>query len=76
MVEAAKPLSNVHVIEELVQLPVGSDTVVIANSYWTKNLNNVHVIEKLEQLPVGSDTIVIVNSYWTKNLALGSCIGA
>ena len=31
-------LSNVHVIEELIQLPVGSDTVVIANSYWTENL--------------------------------------
>ena len=30
--------SNVHVIEELIQLPVDSDTVVIANSYWTKNL--------------------------------------
>ena len=25
-------LSNVHVIEELIQFPVGSDTVVIANS--------------------------------------------
>ena len=30
-------LSNVHVIEELIQLLVGSDTVVIANSYRTKN---------------------------------------
>ena len=29
-------LSYVHVIEELIQLPVGSDTGVIANSYWTK----------------------------------------
>ena len=43
MAEPAEPLvintlSNVHVIEELIQLPVGSDTVVIANSYWTKNL--------------------------------------
>ena len=27
-------LSNIHVIEEL---PVGSNAVVIANSYWTKN---------------------------------------
>ena len=33
-----KTLSNVHVIEEVIQLPVGSDTVVIANYYWTKNL--------------------------------------
>ena len=31
-------LSNIHVIEELKQRPVGTDTVVIANSYWTKNL--------------------------------------
>ena len=31
-------LSNDHVIEELIQLPVGSDTVDIGNSYWTKNL--------------------------------------
>ena len=31
-------LSNVHIIEELILRPVGSDTVVIANSYWTKNL--------------------------------------
>ena len=31
-------LSRVHVIEELIQLPVGSHTIVIANSYWTKNL--------------------------------------
>ena len=31
-------LSNVHVIEELIQLPVGTDTVVIANSCWIKNL--------------------------------------
>ena len=30
-------LSNIHVIEELIQLPVGSETVVMANSYWTKN---------------------------------------
>ena len=30
--------SNVHVIEELKQLPVGSDTVVvIENCYWTNN---------------------------------------
>ena len=37
MAEPAKPLdinglSNVHVIEELIQLPVGSDTAIIANS--------------------------------------------
>ena len=43
MAEPVEPLvintlSNVHVIEELIQLPIGSDTVVIANSYWTKNL--------------------------------------
>ena len=43
MAETAEPqvintLSNVHVIEELIQLPVDMDTVVIANSYWTKNL--------------------------------------
>ena len=31
-------LSNVHVIEELIQLPVCSDTVVITISYGTKNL--------------------------------------
>ena len=41
MAEPAEPLvintlSNVHVIEELIQLPIGSDAVVIANSYWTK----------------------------------------
>ena len=43
MAEPAEPLiintlSNVHVIEEVIQLPIGSDTVFIANSYWTKNL--------------------------------------
>ena len=43
MAEQAAPqdfytLCNVHVIEEVIQLLVGSDTVVIANSYWTKNL--------------------------------------
>ena len=43
MAEPAQPLnintlSNVHVIEELIQLPVGSDTVVIAHFYWIKNL--------------------------------------
>ena len=37
MAEPAEPLvintlSNVHVIEELIQLPIGSHTVVIANS--------------------------------------------
>ena len=36
--EPAKPLvintlSNVYIIEELIQLPVGTDTVVITNSY-------------------------------------------
>ena len=31
-------LSNAHVIEELIQLPVGLDAVGIANSYWAKNL--------------------------------------
>ena len=31
-------LSNVDVIEELIKLPVGSHSVVIANSSWTKNL--------------------------------------
>ena len=41
MAKPAKPLdintlSNVHVIEKLIQLPVSSDTVVIANSYWKK----------------------------------------
>ena len=39
MAEPTEPLdtntlSNVHIIEDLIQLPVGSDTVVIANSYW------------------------------------------
>ena len=43
MAEPAEPmdintLSNIHVIAELIQLPVGSDTVDIGNSYWTKNL--------------------------------------
>ena len=43
MAEPTEPLdintlSNVHIIEKLIQRPVGSDTVVIANSYWTKNL--------------------------------------
>ena len=38
MAEPAQPLdihrlSNVHVIQEHIQLPVGSDTLVIANSY-------------------------------------------
>ena len=32
--------SNVHVIKELIQLPVDSETVVIANSYWTKILRS------------------------------------
>ena len=37
--DVAEPaLSKVNVIEELIQLPVASDTVVIANSYWTKKL--------------------------------------
>ena len=45
MTEPAEPLdintlNNVHVIEELIQLPVGSDTVVISNSYWTKILRS------------------------------------
>ena len=30
---AINTLSNVHVIEELIRLPVGSDTVIIVNSY-------------------------------------------
>ena len=43
MVDPAEPrdiniLSNVHVIEELILLPVISETVVIANCYWTKSL--------------------------------------
>ena len=33
MAKPAEQLSNVHIIEELIQLLVGSDTVVIANSY-------------------------------------------
>ena len=45
MAKPAKPLdintlSNVHVIEELIQLPVASDMVVIADSYWTKILRS------------------------------------
>ena len=38
-------LGNVHVIEELIQLPIGSDTVVITNSYWTKELAQHFSIE-------------------------------
>ena len=43
MAEPVEPLdintvSNVLVIEELILRPIGSDTVVVANSYWTKNL--------------------------------------
>ena len=30
-------LSSLHVIEELIQLPIGSDTVVINSSYWTNS---------------------------------------
>ena len=55
MAEPAEPLviniiSNVHVIEELIQLPVGSNTVVIVNSYWTKNLAQHFSLELSQQL--------------------------
>ena len=39
MAEPTELLSNVHVIEELIQLPDGSDTVVIANSYNNFGMN-------------------------------------
>ena len=38
-------LSNVHIIEELIQLPIGSDTVVIAKFYWTKDLTQHFFLE-------------------------------
>ena len=47
-------LSNVHVIEELIQLPIGSDTVVIANSYWTKNLAQHFSLEHSQGSCIGA----------------------
>ena len=41
-------LSNVHVIEELIQHPVGWDTVVIPNSYCTKNLAQYFSLEQTQ----------------------------
>ena len=49
----ASTLSNVHVIEELLQLPVGTDTVVIANSYWTKNLAQLFSLEHSQGSGIG-----------------------
>ena len=45
MAESAEPLdintrSTVHAFEELLQLSVGSDTVVNGNSKWAKNLRS------------------------------------
>ena len=46
-------LSNVHVIEYLIQPPVGSDTLVIANSYWTKNLEQHFSLEHSQGSCIG-----------------------
>ena len=42
MAEPAQPLDintlhNVYVVEELIQLTVGSDMAIIANSHWTED---------------------------------------
>ena len=59
MAEPTEPLvintlSNVHVIAELIQFPVGSDTVDIANSYWTKNLAQQFSLEHLQGSCIGA----------------------
>ena len=46
-------LSNDHVIEELLQLPVGWNTVVIANSYWTKNFAQHFCLEHSQGSGIG-----------------------
>ena len=58
MAEPVKPLvintpSNVHVIEELLQLSAGSDTVVIANSYCAKNLAQHFSLEHAQGSCIG-----------------------
>ena len=56
MAETAEPLvintiSNAHVIEELIQLPV---TVVIENSYWNKNLAQHFSLEHSQGSCIGA----------------------
>ena len=46
-------LSNVHAIEERIKLSVGSDTVGIANSEWTKNLAQHFSLEHLQGSCIG-----------------------
>ena len=46
-------LRNVHAIEELIQLSIGSDTVVIANSYWNKNLAQHFSLEQSQGSCIG-----------------------
>ena len=46
-------LSKVHVIQELIQLPVGSDTVVVANCYWIKNLEQHFSLEHSQDSCIG-----------------------
>ena len=47
MAERAEPLdiNTLSNVEEFILLPVGSDTVFIANSYWTKNLEQHFSLE-------------------------------
>ena len=60
MAEPAEPLVintliNLHVIEKLMQFPVGTDTVVIANSYWTKNLAQLFSLEHSQGSCIGAE---------------------
>ena len=57
--EPAEPLdintlNNVHVIEELIRHSVCTDTVVFANSYWTKNLAQHFSLELSEGRWIGA----------------------